>query len=159
MSTAEACAPAINVLELDERHAVKVSRWIESCGGVAVWGCMDLSDQSRQFFTPARLSDGTPAQCPHWSSPKTPERIVTNAAEVEVVTHREVRRIRIAIRRGYGLNLKLTDAASARLRKALDEAGPGAVHVFDGNEAIIFAESSRTPLPQWLAEHPNAKAI
>ncbi len=47
---------------------------------------------------------------------------------------------------------------SARLRKALYEAGQGAVYVFDGNEAIIFAEVSRTPLPLWPREHPNAKA-
>ena len=149
----------IETLEIDERHAVKVARWIESCGGVAVWGCLDLSDPSRQWFTPARLTDGTPAQCPHWSSPKTPERIVTNPAEVEVVTHRELRRIRIAIRRGYGLQMQLTEVASARVRKALQEAGQGAVHVFDGNEAIIFAEVSRTPLPLWLQEHPDAKAV
>ncbi len=159
MSTAEVCVPAINVLEIDERNAVKVSRWIESYHGIAVWGCLNLSDPSRQFFTPARLSDGSPSRCPHWSSPTAPVRIVTDPAEVEVVTHREVGRIRIAIRRGYGLGLKLTDVASGRLCKALDEAGQGAVYVFDGNEAIIFAEASRTPLPQWLAEHPNAKAI
>ena len=89
---------------------------------------------------------------------QTPQRIVTDAAEVEVVTHREVRRIRIAIRRGYGLQMRLTDVASARLRKALHDAGPGSVHMFDGNEAIIFAEVSRTPLPVWLREHPDAKA-
>ena len=87
-----------------------------------------------------------------------PQRIVTDAAVVEVVTHCEVRRIRIAVRPGYGLGWKLTDVSSARLRKALHEAGQGAVHVFDGNEAILFAEMSRTPLPQWLAEHPDAKA-
>ncbi len=159
MSAAEVCAPTISVLEIDERHAVRVSRWIESCGGVAVWGCLDLSDPSRQFFTPAQLSDGTPSRCPHWSSPQTPERIVQDASEVEVVTHREVRRIRIAIRRGYGLGFTLTDISSARLRKALREAGPGAVHDFEGNEAVILAEASRAPLPQWLAEHPDAKAI
>ncbi len=158
MSAAEVYAPVIETLEIDERHAVKVSRWISECGGCAVWGCLDLADPSRQFFTPAKLTDGTPSQAPHWSSPREPQRIVTDPAEVEVVTHREVKRIRIAIRPGYGLRLKLTDVSSARLRKALHEAGPGAVHVFDGNEAIIFSEVSRTPLPQWLAEHPDAKA-
>jgi hypothetical protein len=158
MSTAEVCAPVIETLEIDERHAVKVARWIAECGGCAVWGCLDLSDPSRQFFTPSKLTDGTPSSAPHWSSPRVPQRIVTDAVEVEVVTHREVRRIRIAVRPGYGLGWKLTDVSSARLRKALHEAGQGAVHVFDGNEAIIFAEVSRTPLPQWLAEHPDAKA-
>lgn len=159
MSAAELCVPASTTLEIDERHAVKVSRWIESCGGVAVWGCLDLADPSRQFFTPAKLSDGTPSRSPHWSSPREPQRIVTNPAQVEVVTHREVKRIRIAVRPGYGLSWNLTDTSSRRLRKALDDAGPGAVYVFDGNHALIFAEVSRKPLPQWLAEHPDAKAV
>lgn len=157
--SAEVYAPAIELLEVDERHAAKVSRWIAECGGVAVWGCLDLADPSRQFFTPARLTDGSPSQAPHWSSPREPRRIVTNPAEVEVVTHRQVKRIRVAVRPGYGLSLRLTDAASVRLRKALDAIGPGAVYVFEGNEAILFAEASRTPLTQWLAEHPDAKAV
>lgn len=156
--SAEVCTPVIEALEIDERHAVKVSRWIEQFCGCAVWGCLDLADPSRQFFTPARLTDGSLSGPPHWSAPKVPQRIVTDAAEVEVVTHREMKRIRIAIRTGYGLGLRLTDAASARLRKALEEIGAGAVYVFQGNEAILYAEVSRTPLPQWMAEHPDAKA-
>ena len=84
---------------------------------------------------------------------------MTDPAQVEVVTHREVKRIRIAVRPGYGLSWNLTDTSSRRLRKALDDAGPGAVYVFDGNHALIFAEVSRKPLPQWLAEHPDAKAV
>ena len=159
MSAAEVCAPLIETLEIDERHAVKVSRWIEHCGGVAVWGCLDLADPSRQFFTPAKLSDGTPSRAPHWSSPRNPQRIISDPAQVEVVTHREVKRIRVAVKPGYGLRLNLTDVSSARLRKALREAGQGAVYVFDGNHAIIFSEVSRTPLPHWLAEHPDAKAV
>ncbi len=156
--SAEVCVPAVETLEIDERHAVRVSRWIEQCGGVAIWGCLDLGDPSRQFFTPAKLTDGSPSGPPHWSAPKVPQRIVTNPAEVEVVTHREVKRIRIAIRRGYGWGLKLTEVSSKRLRKALHEIGQGAVYVFEGNEAILFSEVSRTPLPQWMAEHPDAKA-
>lgn len=158
MST-EVCAPAIKLLEIDALHAVKVSRWIAECGGVAVWGCLDLSDPGRQFFTPARLTDGAPSGPPHWSSPREPQHVVTNPAEVEVVTHRQVKRIRVAVRPGYGLGLVLTDATSARLRKALNAIGPGAVYTFEGNEAILFAEASRTPLTQWLAEHPDAKAV
>lgn len=156
--SAEVCAPAVPLLEIDERHAVNVYRWIALCGGVSVWGCLDLADPSRQFFTPAQLTDGSPSAPPHWSSPPAPQRIVSDPAEVEVVTHRQVKRIRIAIRTGYGLGLKLTDVSSKRLRKALHEIGQGAVYVFEGNEAILFAEASRTPLPQWMAEHPDAKA-
>lgn len=146
-------------LEIDERNAVKVSRWIAECGGVAVWGCLDLSDPSRQFFTPARLTDGTPSRAPHWSSPREPERVITDAAQVEVVTRREVKRIRVAAQHGSGFGLVLTEAAASRLRRALEEAGSGAIHDFEGREAVILAEAGRSPLPQWLAEHPDATAI
>lgn len=103
MSAAELVAPVYNTLEIDERYAVKVSRWIAECGGCAVWGCLDLADPSRQYFTPARLSDGTPSSAPHWSAPREPQRIVTDPATVEVVMHPEVKRIRIAIRQGEAL--------------------------------------------------------
>lgn len=153
-----AAAPAATVLEIDGRDAVKVSRWISHCGGVAVWGCLDWCAPRMSYFTPALLTDGSPSRCPHWSSPPRPEHIVTDAAEVVVVEHTEVRRVRIAVRRGYGLRTTLTDAASVRLRKALDSAGEGADYAFEGGEAIILAVSARTPLPEWLAEHPDAKA-
>jgi hypothetical protein len=52
VSAEEVCAPAISVLEIDERHAVKVSRWIESCGGVAVWGCLDLATRAASSSRP-----------------------------------------------------------------------------------------------------------
>lgn len=88
-----------------------------------------------------------------------PVRVITDIAEVEVVEHREVGRLRIAVRPGYGLGLVLTDAASRRLKRALAEAGEGATYHFEGNEAVVLAEVSRTPLLTWLAEHPDAKAV
>ena len=67
--------------------------------------------------------------------------------------------LRVAVRPGYGLGFRLTEASSARLRKALEAAGAGALHAFEGSEAIVLGEVGRTPLPQWLAEHPDAKAV
>jgi hypothetical protein len=155
----EVCAPATATLAVVPRDAVKVSRWIEHCAGVAVWGCQDLSDPSRTWYTPARLTDGSPSSPPHWSASRTPVRVITDAVEVEVVEHREARRLRIAVRPGYGLGLVLTEAASRRLKHALADAGEGATYHFEGNEAVVLAEVSRTPLLAWLAEHPDAKAV
>jgi len=146
------------ILEIGERDAVKVARWIAECGGVAVWGCLDLSEPGRQWFTPALLSDGTPSRCPHWSSPPSPQWILSDPAAVVVVARREVKRLRIGVRQRYGLGLALTDASASRLRRALSDAGSGAVHAFEGNEAAILAETARIPLPEWLADHPHAKA-
>ncbi len=155
--SAEVCAPVDAPLAVHTFQAAKVARWLQHCGGIAVWGSLDLSDPGREWFTPARLTDGTLPSPPHWSAPNKPKRIVTDIEQVFVVTHREAARVRIAIRRGsYGLRWKLTDASSARLRKALAKAGSTAVHVFEGDHAVVHVETSRTPLADWLREHPNA---
>jgi len=154
---AEVCVPAAEPLLVHAFQAGKVARWLEHCGGIAVWGTLDLADPSREWYTPARLTDGSLPSPPHWSAPRVPGRIVTDRDLVFVVNHREVARLKIAIRRGsYGMQWKLTDASSRRLRKALKEAGPTAVHVFEGDHAVVHVEASRTPLAQWLREHPHA---
>ena len=155
----EACAPAALTLDVVPRDAVKVSRWIEHCGGVAVWGCQDLSDPSRMWYTPARLTDGSPSGPPHWSAGRSPVHLITDPNAVAVVEHREVTRLRISLRRGYGLSIVLTDASAKRLRRAVIEAGEGAIHRFEGNEAVVLAEVSRTTLPRWLEAHPDAPAV
>jgi hypothetical protein len=154
----EVCAPA-SPLEIHAGNAVKVSRWIEHCGGVAVWASGDLGQPGRSWLTPVCLTDGSLAQRPHWSADPQPQRVITEPGQVEVVERREVKRLRVAVRPGYGLGFRLTDASSARLREALEAAGPGALHAFEGSEAVILGEVGRTPLPQWLAEHPDAKAV
>lgn len=150
------CVPAVETLEVDACLAVKAARWLAHCGGIAVWGCLDLSDPSRQWFTPAKLTDGSPAPRPHWSAPDHPERLVTDARAVEIVERREAARLRVAFRPGYGLSLRMTDASARRLRAALDAAGEGACHAFEGGQAVVFAVVHRTPLPRWLEEHPDA---
>lgn len=152
----EVCAPADAPLLVHAFDAAKVARWLAYCGGVAVWDSLDLADPSREWLTPARLTDGSPPYKPHWSAPSRPARIVTDLDRVYVVTYREAARLRIAIRRGsYGLRWSLTDASSRRLRKALEQAGPTAVHTFESGYAVIHVEVSRVPLAQWLREHPD----
>ena len=105
----------------------------------------------------ARPAHGNPAPSPHWKASDRPTRVVTDSGRVFVVTHREADRLRVAVRRGsYGLSLKLTDASSRRLRRALEKAGPTAVYVFEGDHAVVHVEASRTPLADWLREHPDA---
>ncbi len=158
--SADICVPAAGMLEVGARDAAKVERWIAECGGVAVWGCLDMADPGRQFLTPVHLTDGSPARPPHWSASDRPERVVTGVSQVEVVERREARRLRIAVRRGaYGLRLKLTDASSARLRRALECAGEGSTYAFEGNEAVVYAVERRMPLAEWLAAHPEARAV
>lgn len=146
-------------VEVDPRLGAKVAAWIAHCGGLAIWESHDLGQIGRRWFTPAQLTDGTVPQRPHWSCADKPERVVTDAAEVEVVERREMRRIRIAAKPGYGLGWQLTDASTRRLDVAVADAGDDASYVFEGNSAAILGVASRMPLPQWLAEHPDAKAV
>lgn len=153
------CAPEARTLTVSARDAVKVSRWIACCGGVAVFESADFQHPVRTWYAPARLTDGTPSPPPHWSASRTPVRIIADPADVEVLEHREFRRLRFSLRRGYGLSTVLTDASGKRLERALDEAGEGATYHFEGSEAVVMAEFSRTPLPAWLEAHPDAKAV
>jgi hypothetical protein len=148
----EVCAP-LEVLEIDASDADKVARWLRDCGGVAVWGCQDLGNPSRQWITPALLTDGTPSAKPHWSASNAPERVITDPDRVEVVERREVKRLRVAVRRGYGLRFELTRASSQRLRAAMGKVGDGATHAFEGDHAVIYAVARRVPLPTWLTEN------
>ena len=154
----EVCAPA-GTVEVEPRAAVKVARWIAECGGLAVWISHDLGNPGKCWYTPARLTDGTIPQRPHWSCAWQPARVITDLAAVEVVERREARRFRVAVRPGYGLSLVLTDASTRRLDAALGEAGDGATYAFEGRDAVVYAVASRTPLSVWLEAHPHAKAV
>jgi len=149
--------PVTATLAVRAFEAAKVARWIAHCGSVAVWGSLDLSSASREWLTPAQLTDGSAASPPHWNAPRQPKRVVDNIGQIDVVSHREASRVRIDIHRdGYGRRWRLTDASSRRLRRALEQAGPTAVHVFEGGDAVVHVEASRVPLAGWLREHADA---
>ena len=77
---------------------------------------------------------------------------MADESKIVVVTEREVRRFQVAVRRGaQGLQYKLTDASSKRLRKAMEKAGDGARYVFDyeTQEAVILISDKTVPLSEW----------
>ncbi len=151
--SAEVCAP-VDALEIEAARALHAARWLRLLGGVAVWGCLDLATPRRTFYTPATLTDGTPSPRPHWSATETPERIVKDASEIDVVGRHEVARFRVAIRRGsYGMRWKLTDASSRKLEAALAKAGDGATHAFEDGHAVVYAVAKRMSLDRWLREN------
>ncbi len=151
--SAETCVPAATV-EVAPEKALHAARWLRLLGGVAVWGCLDLATPGRRFYTPATLTDGTPSPQPHWSATDKPECIITDASAIDVVERHEMKRIRIAVRKGaYGMRLKLTAHSSRKLEAALAKAGEGASYTFEGNSAIIHAVAHRTSLDKWLREN------
>jgi hypothetical protein len=60
-----------------------------------------------------------------------------------------LKKVKIAIKRGDGLSLVLTDASSRRLREAIAKAGDDAWYEFEGDQALIYVPESATPLDEW----------
>ena len=97
----------------------KIREWFATRGGIAVWPSVNLSNPGASWTTPRLALDGTPTTKPTWQAGNTPHEI-TDPADVVVVTAREVRRFHVAVRIGsQGMSLKLTDASTARVRKAV----------------------------------------
>lgn len=129
-------------------NAPRIREWFATRGGIAVWSSADLSDPAWSCTTPLRGEDGAPTPKPHWKA-STPPTAITDRAFVGVTSYEEVRRFRVALRRGaQGLKIKLTDHSSAKLRAALDKAGDGAVYQFDyeDQQAVILAPTGTVPL-------------
>lgn len=134
-----------------ESAAAEAVDWIKNRGGILVWQSVNLSNPGISWLTPARLKDGRPAPRPSWQAAERPARHITDMADVMVARNLEYKRVRISVRPGsQGLSLKLTDAASGRVRKALHEAGEGAWYRLEGNEAVIMRPTVQIPLTRWF---------
>lgn len=149
--------------ECAPENAARFAEWITKRGGVAIWPSVDLGDLGSSWSTPGDVTTK-----PTWRADSKPARVITDATEIDVVTRREVKRIRIAIERGSGLSFNLTQTASKRLRKAVHEAtlalqretgiiGPGATYYFDGKEAVITVPGEVITLAEWISRDEIAK--
>lgn len=121
-------------------------KWISERGGVLVWPNENLSNpDAGDVFTPARDSNGNSNanNKPRWD--RGEPTLVTDIADFKFATMREVKRFRVGLRMGaQGMMVKLTDAATARVRKACADAGPESCYRFDYDtqEAVI-------EVPEW----------
>jgi hypothetical protein len=146
------------VITMNRRHecvpemAARMREWFAERGGIAVWSSVNLSNLGSTWTTPARDENGQPFPKPSWESASQPAEIITDPSQVDVVTRREVKRFRVAIRRGaHGFTMKLTDASARKLRASLAKAGPEAAYRFDyfSQEAVISVPDKRVPLSEW----------
>lgn len=136
--------------ECAPENASTMLLWINTRGGVAVWRSINLSNPGASWSTPALTEDGKPMGKPTWQADSEPERVITSADDIEVVTRREAKRFRIGVRR-TGLAFKLTDASSRKVRAAVEKAGDGAGYAFDyeTQQAIITVPDKKVPLSEW----------
>jgi hypothetical protein len=125
----------------------KFEDWIKTRGGILVWENVNLSNPGAgPMFTPVRDAEGK-TNCknspPHWTHRY--HETCTDIKDFKFVKEMcEVNRFRVAVRMGsQGLMVKLTDASTKKLHKALDKAkektGQDASYRFDYDtqEAVI----------------------
>ena len=135
-------------ITIDSEAAPRLAEWMVKDCGLARWDSVNLSNPGASWITPA-----TATRKPNWQADSQPALFVTEPEEVGVTTYKEVKRFHVAVRRGsQGLSLKLTDASSAKVRKAVNQAGDGATYQFDYffQEAVILAPAEMISLADWM---------
>jgi hypothetical protein len=143
-------------LHCELKNASTFLDWVRNRGGIAVWRSIDLSNPGQSWSTPLRDKEGKPTSKPNWRAGNEPSRCITDPRDVLVVEDKEVKRFHIAVRIGaQGIMLKLTDASSRRVRRAVEKAGKGAYYEFDHNtqEAVILAPARQLTLFEWAEQN------
>jgi hypothetical protein len=138
--------------ECSPENAEKMLDWIKSRGGIAIWQSINLGNLNQSWSTPADRADGKPMTKPTWQADIIPARIITDAKEVVVITRKEVKRFRIAIRRGDGLSFVLTDHSSKKVKAALANHGEESSYHFEDREAVITVPDQKVLLSEWKKE-------
>ena len=142
-------------LTIVPENAEKISTWLKTRGGVAIWNSVNLSNPGGRWLTPKRQETGEDYTKPTWQAENTPE-IITVADDILVAVPKLVKTLRIALRIGrQGLSIKLTDASSRRVLRAEAEAGEGSWHEFggyDGQDCLIYKTDRLVPLTQFVKE-------
>ena len=135
-------------------NAAKMSDWLKTRGGLAIWRSVNLSNPGASWTTPVRMANGVPYEKPTWESDTKPERIITDPAEVVVSVDKEVKRFHVAIKRGDSFNFTLTTASNTKVKNAVRAAGEGAYYVFDYDfqDCVIMAPDKQMPLTEWEAQ-------
>jgi hypothetical protein len=138
-----------------EVDAPRFADWITNRQGVACWQSQYIG-QHTTWSTPVVDAVGNPVKKPHWEASDTPAFIVTDPAEIEVVTYGERKRFKVSLRRsGNGLSLKLTDHSNDRLNRELEKAGEGSTYYFDyeTQEAVVITPKAALTLADWINQN------
>lgn len=143
--------------EIQEANAPKILEWFRDRGGLAIWDSVNLSNPGASWTAPVNDEHGKPKGKPTWEASNEPSRVITDMAEVDVITAQEIKRFHIGVRMGsQGLSLKVTDGGTRRIRAAVAKANlehgeDKAWYVLDRGtqEAVIMVEAGRVPLAEW----------
>src|ERR1019366_2168301 len=117
-------------------------------GGLAIWRSTKPSRPRASWTTPAKTAYGAPITKPTPDATDTPERIITDPADVMVSVDAEANRVPVSRDPDGGLSQASADAVYAAVVKA----GEAAYFRLeqDKDEAIIYACVGQTPITDWL---------
>ena len=135
--------------ECSPENAEKMREWIKNRGGIAVWRSIDFGAPGLSWSTPRMQENGEPTKRPTWQAEISPSRIIIDPKEVIVILRKEVKRFRIAIRRGEGISLVLTLNSSKKVKAALAKYGEEASYHFEDREAVITIPDQKVLLSEW----------
>jgi hypothetical protein len=120
----------MNTLQVSEENAPKFLEWLRTRGGLSVWVSKDIGgDCGASVTTPYKDANGNVNTAPHWKHTNTPERVITDPADVEVCIDKPVESFEIKFKTS-GHRLVLHAASQRKLGAALARAGENAYYVF-----------------------------
>jgi hypothetical protein len=150
--------------EVAPENALRMFEWIKTRGGIAVWPSINFSNLGQSWSTPYRTPEGELMLKPTWQADSKPSRVITDPNDVVVIARKEVKRFRVAIRRGsQGMSFKLTDASSRKLRATCDKLSTESSYHFDyeTQEAVFTIPDTKVPLTEyvekWLKQPVSAE--
>lgn len=140
-------------IEIAAADAPRITDWIATRGGVAIWQSLDLAEAGQRTFTPALTADGKPTTAPNWRYNTKPVEIVTQPNDIGVYSEILFKAFPVSLRRSNnGLTLKLTDGSQHKLdktmadcrkkhgnahyRKGILEDSPASIGVYYATESI-----------------------
>jgi hypothetical protein len=149
--------------EVVSDNAPKIWDWLHTRGGIAVWENQLIGDRSSSSATtPVTHADGRPATSPSWKCPGPPW-IITDPAEVVVVTDTILETVEIKVRLGSeGYLLKVTDASHRNMDRKVQKwrkkyPGKTIWWVATGDltgppTCLVLMESDRVPITEYMSK-------
>ena len=132
--------------------------WIRTREGIAVWRTVNLSNPGESWSAPVINAQGQRLARPHSYAASEPERIITSTDDVLVQTEKVVKRFHVGLEQ-HAMGLKLTAAATRRVRREVDKASVNYQckawyrFEFDTQDALICVPASSQTLTEFAKEN------
>lgn len=141
-----------------ESDAEKILEWLQTRDGICIWDSADLGSPGQTWTTPFLTEAGLPCEKPNWRA----GRVVTvyrlaDAERVQVDISKEVKRFRVATKRGSGLAIVLTDHSTKKVRQTLESLGSGHHYGFDywSQQCVFYKTTESLPILKYMEQKQN----